>query len=271
MSDEAVLYEKKDNVAVITLNRPEKRNVMGGETSEGMRNAFDRVQKDGDVRVVILTGTGTAFCAGVDLKDTSIHAESSVTRHLGMEDAAGTQGYGESRKTPWDHYPRPAAPVIAAVNGYCYGVGIEIALWCDIVIASDRAKFGLQHIKWGIYSGGGGTPRLATIAGKMQGMYHALTGESFDAQEALSMGVASKVVPHDQLMEFTEEKAKIIAQWSPLAVRYTKECIYEAVEHPLRPVAQTDQYRLFTLYSTGDREEGQKAFAEKRDASYKGK
>ncbi len=154
-----------------------------------------------------------------------------------MGRGGSAQGQGERPRTPWDFYPRPAAPVIAAVNGYCYGVGIEIALWCDIIIASDRAKFGLQHIRWGLYSGGGGTPRLAAVAGKMQAMYHALTGEPFDAQEALSMGVASKVVPHDQLMAFAEEKANLITQWSPLAVRYTKECIYEAVEHPLRTVA----------------------------------
>ena len=112
---------------------------------------------------------------------------------------------------------------------------------------------------------------MAAIAGKMKGMYHALTGEPFDAQEAFTMGVASKVVPHDQLMAFCEEKAKVIAQWSPLVVRYTKEGIYETTEHPLRAVAQTDQYRLFTLYQTDDRAEGQQAFAEKRDADYKGK
>ncbi len=271
MSDEAVLYEKRDNVAIITLNRPEKRNVMGKEASQGVRDAFNRIMDDGDIRAVIITGSGTAFCAGVDLKDPEVHATSSVSDHLGMTRQGNTQGQGESTRTPWDFYPRPAAPVIAAVNGYCYGVGMEIAMWCDIIIASDRAKFGLQHIRWGLYSGGGGTPRLAAVAGKAQAMYYALTGEPFDAQQALAMGVASVVVPHDQLMEIAGEKASLISQWSPLTVRYTKECIYETVENPLQAVAKTDQYRLFTLYQTGDREEGHKAFVEKRDPSYKGK
>lgn len=267
MSDEAVIYERKGDVAIITLNRPEKRNVWGSDVSQGVRDGFNKVIADASIRAVILTGTGTAFCAGVDLKDSSVHAEPDVTAHLGMN----TEGQSGGRQTLWEFFPKPAAPVIAAVNGYCYGIGIEIIMSCDIVIASDRAKFGLQHIRWGLYSGGGGTPRTAAAAGKNRAMYYALTGEPFDAEEALSMGVASKVVPHDQLMEFAEEKANVIAQWSPLAVRYTKECIYEVTEDPLISVAKTDKYRIFTMYSTSDREEGHKAFVEKRDPSYKGK
>lgn len=267
MSDEAVIYERKGDIAIITLNRPEKRNVYGRELSAGVGAAFDKVMADASIRAVILTGTGTAFCAGVDLKDPNVHAEGDVGTHLGMD----SERQSGADRTSWEFFPKPAAPVICAVNGYCYGVGIEIALSCDIVIASDRAKFGLQHIRWGLYSGGGGTPRTAVAAGKMQAMYYALTGEPFTAEQALNMGVASVVVPHDELMSFAEEKANIIAGWSPLAVKYTKEVIYEATEKPYESIAKADMYRLFTMYQTSDREEGHKAFTEGRDPSYKGK
>lgn len=273
MTEDAVLYERKGDVAIITLNRPEKRNVFGNEVSAGMRDGFNRVAADDSIRAVILTGNGTAFCAGVDLKDPEVHAGTDVGAHVGVSSGDGS---GELRpqsgqeRHNWDFIPRLAAPVIAAVNGYCYGVGIEIAMNCDIVIASDRAKFGMQHIRWGLYSGGGGLARTAAAAGKNRAAYYALTGEPFDAETALSMGVASIVVPHDDLMAFAEEKANVICQWSPLAVKYTKECIRQVTEDPLAQVEKTDHYRIFTMYSTSDREEGHKAFVEKREPSYKG-
>lgn len=257
MGSDAVLYEKKDNIACITLNRPEKRNALGREIGQGLQEAFQEVLNDRDIRAVVLTGSGLAFCAGADIADPETHATASVVEYM------------EGRRI-WDYVPRLNIPVIAAVNGYCFGAGLELALCCDIIIVSDRAQLGLQHIRWGLYPAGGGAGRLAAIAGKPQAMYYVLTGERFDAQQALAMGVASKVVPHDQLMESAEETARTIAQWSPLVVRYAKESIIEAVEQPLQQLAQTDQFRNFTLYSTGGREEGHKAFIEKRDPSYTG-
>ena len=258
MPDDAVLYEKKENIACITLNRPEKRNALGREIGQGLHEAFQKVLSDRDIRAVILTGTGTSFCAGADIADPETHATASVVEYV-------------DGRPIWDYIPRLNIPVIAAVNGYSFGAGLELALCCDIVIASDEAQFGLQHIRWGLYPAGGGAGRLAAIAGKMQAMYYVLTGERFDAQQALAMGVASKVVPHEQLLASAEETARTIAQWSPLVVRYAKDCIYEAVEQPLQQLARTDQFRSFTLYSTGDREEGHKAFVGKRSPSYKGK
>lgn len=258
MPEDAVLYEIRDKIAHITLNRPEKRNALGREIGRGLNEAFQKVSADREIRAVILTGSGTAFCAGADIADPETHATASAAQYM-------------EGGSIWNPYPSLNIPIIAAVNGYCYGAGFEMAVRCDIVIASDRAQFGLQHIRWGLYPAGGGAGRLATIAGKMQAMYYVLTGETFDAQLALVMGVASKVVPHDQLMASAEETAGIIAQWSPLVVRYAKDCVNEAVEKPLHQLAQTDQLRNFTLYSSQGREEGHKAFVEKREPTYRGK
>jgi len=257
MSGDAVLYEKKDNIAYVTLNRPEKRNALGREVGQGLQEAFQKVMADRDVRVVILTGNGNSFCSGADIADPETHATASVSEYL-------------DGRPIWDYIPRLNVPVIAAVNGYALGAGLELALCCDIVIASEKAEMGLIHIRWGLYPAGGGAARLAAIVGKMQAMYYVLTAERFNAQQALAMGVASKVVPHDQLMASAEETAKTIAQYSPLVARYAKDCILEATEQPLRQLAVTDQYRNFTLYSTADREEGHKAFIEKRAPGYKG-
>jgi len=258
MGGDAVLYEKKDSIACITLNRPEKRNALSREISLGLGEAFRKVMDDRELRAVILTGSGTAFCAGADIADPDTHATATATEYM------------EGRPI-WDYVPRLNIPIIAAVDGHCYGAGLELALCCDIIIVSDKAQLGLLHIRWGLYPAGGGAARLATIAGKPQAMYYVLTGERFDAQQALAMGVASRVVPQEQLMACAEETAKTIAQWSPLVARYAKDCIIEAVEQPLRQLAQTDQFRNFSLYATGERAEGHKAFIEKRDPSYKGK
>ncbi|MDD5288458.1 MAG: enoyl-CoA hydratase/isomerase family protein [Dehalococcoidales bacterium] len=258
MQRDIVLYEKKDKVAYITLNRPEKRNAVNMEVMGRLNALFTAILNDQDVRVVILTGSGTtAFSAGADIADPQVHSTASVGEYL----ESGANNY----------FPRQKIPVIAAVNGYCYGAGLEIALCCDIIIASDKAQFGLQHVRWGIYAAGGGARRLAALAGKTQAMYYTLTGESFDAQQALAMGVVSKVVPHEQLMRSAEETARLIAQWSPLVVRFTKDCICEAVEQSLQQLDQTDKFRVFTLFSTQDREEANRAFTEKRAPIYKGK
>ena len=259
MAIDAVLYEVKDAIAYVTLNYPEKRNALTPEVWQGLVAAFDKVKADPQIRAVVLTGSGNSFCAGADIPDPETHATQSVEDYV---------GFGHI----WDQFvPRLDIPVIAAVNGYCLGAGLELALKCDIVIASEDAKLGLVHIRWGLYPAGGGAGRMAAAAGKMRAMYYVLTGERFDAREALAMGLVSKVVPPGELMRSAEETAKVISQWSPLVVQFAKDCIYEAVEQPLRQLAQTDMYRNFSLYARQDREEGHRAFVEKRDPSYKGR
>ncbi|MHB1128067.1 MAG: enoyl-CoA hydratase/isomerase family protein [Bacillota bacterium] len=258
MANEAVLYEVRDGVAYVTLNRPEKRNAFGKEIGNGLQQAYEKIQADEEIRAVVLTGSGNSFCAGADLADPNTHATLNVNDYL-------------KDRPIWRYVPRLNIPVIGAVNGYAFGAGMELALACDILIAADSAQMGLLHIRWGLYPAGGGAARMAASAGKYRAMYYVLTGDRFGAQEALSMGLVSKVVPADQLIEAAEQTARAICQWSPLVARYAKDCILEVTEDPLYSVETADQYRNFTLYLSQDREEGHKAFVQKRDPNYKGK
>ncbi len=259
MAEPTVLYEVKDNVAWITINRPERRNVLGKEVGRGLREAFDKVTADDAVRAVVLTGKDPSFSAGADIKDPDTHADPSIASYLSHGPIGNT------------HMTRLPKPIIGAVNGHCFGAGFELALACDILIASEKAQFGIQHIRYGLYPAGGGAARFTQAVGKYRAMYYIMSGEWFDAKTALEMGVLSKVVPHEQLLATAEECARTIAGWSPVVVRFAKECVQGAFEKPLEPVLEADQYRNFTLYQTKDREEGHKSFVEKRSPDYQGR
>jgi enoyl-CoA hydratase/carnithine racemase len=258
MAEPPVLYDVRDSVAWITFNTPERRNVLSSATGRALREAFARAAADDAARAVILTGADPSFCAGADIKDPATHADPTITSYL----AKGHIGHFDMT--------RMGKPVIGAVNGHCFGAGFEIALACDILIASEQAMFGIQHIRYGLYPAGGGAARFTQAVGKYRALYYILTGERFDARTAYELGVLSRVVPHADLLPVAEECARAIAGWSPLVVKYARDCVHEVFEAPLTPTLEADQYRNFSLYHTTDREEGHRAFVEGRDPRYQG-
>jgi enoyl-CoA hydratase/carnithine racemase len=251
----AIKLEVEDGIATITLNRPEAMNAMDPATYEEITNAFLTIDRDDSVRVGIVTGVGDrAFSAGADLKE----------MHRGPSD----QNHWEPwRPTRWDFGLTTSKPLIAAVNGYALAGGLELALVCDIRIGSPNAVFGTPEVKWNLLDGYGAFI-LPRIIGLSKAMEMLLTGEFIDAQEALRVGLISRIVPGDQLMKEARLLAEKIASNGPMAVRMTKEL----VEHGLTS-SLVDHFRVMHEYydrvdRTSDQAEGLQAFVERRKPEY---
>src|ERR671913_1054507 len=194
-SYETLLVERRDRVAVITINRPQKLNALNIQTRAEGAAALDELRDDDEVRVVVVTGAGEkAFVAGADIAE--FEGRTAVTQREVM--------LGRSLFTAVDTFPKP---VIAMINGFCLGGGCELAMSCDLRIASERARFGQPEINLGIIPGGGGTQRLARLVGESKAMEMILTGEMIDAQNALTLGLVNRVVPHEELEARTMELA----------------------------------------------------------------
>ena len=250
-----------DHVAVITFNRPEAMNSIDVPTREELYRIWDRLADDDDVRVVIVTGAGDrAFSTGADLKKTMPPKESFAELLL-MRDNPGTflHKFGIDK------------PIIAAVNGYALGGGMELALACDICIASENAKFGFTEARVGSVPGSGGVQRLPRSVSKSDAMLMILTGDIVDAHEAQRMGFVSKVVPHAELMPTAHAIADRIKENAPLSVRALKRSILMGMDMPLAHALEMDKYVYGLLRDTEDRLEGRKAFAEKRKPVYRGR
>jgi enoyl-CoA hydratase/carnithine racemase len=254
-----VLYEKRDAVAYITLNRPEVHNAIDRETDEELFEAWSDFRSDPDVRLAILTGAGEkSFCAGADLKshiDPWLEAGPELGRSLLSRGFAGgiTRGLHRTSK-----------PIIAALNGWVIGGGIELALACDIRIASERANFGFFHVRRGMHFADGGIVRLVNTCGVGIAMELELMGEPIDAQRAKECHLVNRVVPHDELMATAEHVAGKILRNPRAAVESAKETILEVIGRPL-----DDQLRLECLYgysTMGDPEidERRREFLESR-------
>ena len=259
-----VLYEKRDRIAYVTLNRPEARNAVDPETHELLWSIWEDFSGDDSVDVAILTGAGDAFCAGADLK-TFIPPwmESATPRKVRDNVATGLGGLTRGLH-------RIYKPTIAAVNGWALAGGIETALACDIRIASERAMFGSFEARRGYHHGDGGIVRLVNTCGSGIALEMLLTAEPIDAWRALACNLVSRVVPHERLMEEAETVARQILRNSQIAVRSAKETILDVIGRPL-----DDQLRIEALngYSCADAEEtlGRlKRFYEKSDAGRAG-
>jgi len=255
---ETILYEKKDQVAVITINRPDALNSINAQASSEMLEAWEDFRDDPNLRVAILTGTGEkAFSTGMDL----------VATASGENQFAG-------RPAPFGGFTKRLPiykPIIAAINGYCLAGGLELALTCDIRIATPDSRFGLPEVRWAIMPGAGGTQRLPRAIPQAWANYMILTAEQIDAETASQIGLISHVVPREELMDRAFQIANVICERGPLAVRTAKEAILRGQDMPLDHAMAYEDVLLARLFATEDAKEGPRAFAEKRKPEYKGR
>jgi enoyl-CoA hydratase len=256
---ETLLVERRNHTAYMTLNRPTALNALNTSLRSDLKQFFTDIQADPDVRVVVITGAGRAFCAGADIKEwresTSAVADREDRLQLNF----------------WQAMSRCEAPIIAAINGYALGGGCELAMCCDIRLASDRAQLGLTEVTLGIIPGGGGTQRLPRLIGRGKALELILTGQRIDAHEALRLGLVEQVVPHDQLGATVEGLVQTIISRAPLAVKYAKEALVRGLELPLEAGLKVEAERSMLLRTTEDRMEGARAFKEKRPPQFKGR
>ncbi len=257
---ENLIYETRDSIAVITVNRPAVRNALNSATVRELASAFRQAKGDEAVRVVILTGAGEkAFVAGADINE------------LAVQNPVSGREYANAGQQVFDSIENLGKPVIAAVNGFALGGGCELAMACTFRIASENAVFGQPEVKLGIIPGYGGSQRLPRLVGKGRAMQILLTGEMVSAADALRIGLANQVVPQPELLSTARSIAgKIIAN-APVAVRFALEAVNRGME-----TTQTEgQFLEATLFglccATEDMKEGTKAFLEKRPANFKGK
>lgn len=259
-----IAYEKRDRIAYVTIQRPEAMNALGPAHNQELIEVWTDFRDDPDVWVAILTGSGErAFCAGADLK-TYTPSIGSGSPYAVRQVANGLGFGGITRGLEiWK-------PIIGAVNGYALAGGLELALACDIRVASDNAQFGCSEVKRGFHHCDGGTVRLPLIVGLANALKMQLMGEPIDAQEALRIGLVSEVVPAAELMPTADRYAQTILRNSPLGVRSAKESMLRSLGRVLEDALRFENILFSTLTQTQDYTEGPRAFAEKREPEWKG-
>ena len=260
MAFETLIYEKRDGIGYVTLNRPEKLNALNHRVIAELLACFAGIQSDDDVRAVILTGSGEkAFVAGADINELAVQTpvEGKETSTRGQRTLDLIENLGK--------------PVIAAINGYALGGGCELAMACTLRIASDNARLGQPEVKLGIIPGYAGTQRLPRLVGRGRAMEMILSGEPISAQEAYRIGLVNQVVPQKELIAAAEALARKIMANGPLAVRFS----IEAINHGMEMAQQEGELLEATLFglccTTADMKEGTRAFLEKRPAKFVGK
>lgn len=262
----SIRTERRDHVLVVTIDRPEARNALSLRMGRDLVDAWREYAADPELRVAVLTGTGDrAFCAGADLKEVGAWYASMTPeerrRHAETEPGLG----GITRNLD------PGKPIIAAINGACLAGGLELALACDIRIAVESAAFGLPEVRWGLIPGAGGTQRLPRSIPESMAMEMLLTGRPIDADEALRVGLVSRVVPADELMDQALELADRIAGNAPLATRAVRTAARQGRDLPLEEGLGLEQATAEPLRQTEDVQEGLRAFAEKREPKFEGR
>jgi len=264
MTYECLLYEVKDGIATLTLNRPDRLNALGGTLREDLLDAITRAGADPEVRVMVVTGAGKGFCAGGDVKAMNEANEGQRTRPL-MDKIAPSRD-----RTLFALRDAPQ-PIIAAVNGAAAGAGMNLALACDIRIASTAAKFSQAFVRRGLHPDWGGTYFLPRAVGMAKACELIFTGDVIDAPEALRLGLVSKLVAPEELMPTAYDLARKIAAGPPVAIRLAKRALHRNAESDLRSALEFETFAQNVCSETEDAREGIRAFVEKRAPVFRGR
>lgn len=256
MPYEMILMDKKGAVGLITLNRPEALNALNGQMMDEITRALRDLEADDNIGAIVITGNEKAFAAGADIKE--------------MESKSYMDVFAEDFITAnWEEASRCRKPVIAAVAGYALGGGCELAMMCDFIICAENAKFGQPEINLGVTPGAGGTQRLPRLVGKSKAMDMILTGRMMDAEEAERSGLASRIVPTDDLVDEALKIAGKIADLSMPSVMMAKEMVNRSLETTLAEGVRFERRLFHSLFATEDQKEGMSAFVDKRKPRFK--
>jgi len=255
--DPLVLVERDGRVAVVLLNRPKQLNALSGDLMAALVDELRALDEDAEIRAIVLGGNERAFAAGADI----------------AELAAGTpiSLYENRRIEAWDSVRAVRTPIVAAVSGFCLGGGCELAMLCDLIVASETAKFGQPEINLGVLPGAGGTQRLTHAVGKAIAMDMILTGRMLTAREALDFGLVARVVAKEAWLDEAKRAAAEIAAKGPIAVRLAKEAIDKAFEAPLAVGVEFERRAFYLARASEDATEGLNAFVEKRPPDFRGR
>ena len=252
-----LIVEKKEKVGLITLNRPDAMNTLNGELMTELIDALTTFDADEQIGAILITGSERVFAAGADISEM---AENSAVEMV-------KSGFVEL----FDGIRKIKKPLIAAVSGYTLGGGCELAMSCDMIIASEKAKFGQPEINLGVIPGAGGTQRLTHAVGKAIAMEMVLNNRTLSAKEALDFGLINRVAPVDEYLDVALKLAKRVSVRAPLALRQAKASINKTYELSLTEALEFERQAFYFLFATDDQKEGMKAFSEKRSAEWKGK
>jgi enoyl-CoA hydratase len=259
MQYEYILTESayKPHIALIQLNRPKELNALNLQLMQEIKHALATFDQIEEIRCIIITGNERAFAAGADIKQ--------------MENRTAIDMLKIDQFETWDQIRKTRKPVIAAVSGFCLGGGCELAMTCDMIVASETAKFGQPEIKLAIMPGAGGTQRLTRAVGKALAMEMVLTGKFITAEQALDAGLINRVVPEELYLEEAVKLASEVAAQSPVAVRLAKESVLKAFDSGLQEGLFFERKNFYMCFASDDQKEGMNAFVEKRKPEFTGK
>lgn len=255
--DEPILTETQEHVGIVKLNRPKVLNALSLELMEKLVSALEHFDQDDNIHVIVMAGSEKVWAAGADIKD--------------MADASVFDMHRRNQFARWDRIRRIRKPIIAAVSGYALGGGCELAMHCDIIVASETARFGQPEINLGVMPGAGGTQRLTRTVGKFVAMEMILNSRFLTAQEAHRWGLVSRVVPKERYLDEALRLAHELAQRPPLALQLAKDAVLKAHETTLSEGLEYERKLYYMLFATEDQTEGMQAFLEKRKPTFKGK